>query len=351
MPAERAPALESKIGQGRVLMLGTLRACALATAVLFAGAGATSASPTVTLRFGSYAPEGDVIDRAAHHFKERVVALTNGRVDVTVFRSNALGSNREMIEMTKVGSLDLTVSGSTHVSRFAPVLITVSLPSLFKDRDTMLKILDGEIGGRINASVARQGLQVLGWWETGFRHVSNNKRPIMKPDDIKGLKLRTLPSAVHVAYFRALGAIPTPMDWAEVMPALQQGVIDGQENPPSVVYPYRVFEFQKFYSLTSHVNEPNLLLISAATMTKLPKDVQDAILTAGREATAFQRKASAEYNSSIMGELAKVMSVNEVPAETLAHFQTVAQSVYERAYADIGAEGRAIVDDIVKASK
>jgi TRAP-type C4-dicarboxylate transport system substrate-binding protein len=173
----------------------------------------------------------------------------------------------------------------------------------------------------------------------------------MKPDDIKGLKLRTLPSAVHVAYFRALGAIPTPMDWAEVMPALQQGVIDGQENPPSVVYPYRVFEFQKYYSLTSHVNEPNLLLASAVTMAKLPKDVQEAIATAGREATAFQRKASADYNANIMGELARVMSVNEVPADTLAHFSTVAQSVYEKAYGEIGAEGRAIIDDVVKATK
>ena len=326
-------------------------ACLLALAFVLAGFGTAHANPEFKLRFGSYAPEGDVIDRAAHHFKESVARLTNGRVEVTVFRSNALGSNREMIEMTKVGSLDFTVSGSTHVSRFAPILVVASLPSLWKDRDTMLRIFDGEVGARLNTLVARQGLTVLGWWETGFRHVTNNKRPIMKPDDIKGLKLRTLPSAVHVAYFRALGAIPTPMDWAEVMPALQQGVIDGQENPPSVVYPYRVFEFQKFYSLTSHVNEPNVLLISSATMAKLPKDVQDAVLTAGREATAFQRKASAEYNSNIMGELAKVMSVNEVPAETLAHFQTVAQSVYERAYADIGTEGRAIVDDIVKASK
>jgi tripartite ATP-independent transporter DctP family solute receptor len=280
-----------------------------------------------------------------------VARLTNGRVEITVFRSNALGSNREMIEMTKVGSLDFTVSGSTHISRFAPILVVASLPSLWKDRDTMLKIFDGEVGARLNGLVARQGLAVLGWWETGFRHVTNNKRPIVKPDDIKGLKLRTLPSAVHVAYFRALGAIPTPMDWAEVMPALQQGVIDGQENPPSVVYPYRVFEFQKYYSLTSHVNEPNLLLMSAATLARLPKDVQEAIATAGREATAFQRKASAEYNTSIMGELRKVMAVNEVPADTLAHFSTVAQSVYEKAYGEIGADGRAIIDDIVKASR
>jgi tripartite ATP-independent transporter DctP family solute receptor len=318
---------------------------------MLTGLAAANAEPQFKLRFGSYAPEGDVIDRAAQRFREDVARRTNGRAEVTVFRSNALGSNREMIEMTKVGSLDFTVSGSTHISRFAPILVVASLPSLWRDRDTMLRIFDGEVGGRLNAMVGRQGFAVLGWWETGFRHVSNNKRPILKADDIKGLKLRTLPSAVHVAYFRALGAIPTPMDWAEVMPALQQGVIDGQENPPSVVYPYRVFEFQKYYSLTSHVNEPNLLLMSAATMAKLPKDVQQAIAAAGREATAFQRKASADYNTNIMGELKKVMAVNEVPADTLAHFRNVAQSVYEKAYGEIGADGRAMIDDIVKASK
>jgi len=326
-------------------------ACSFALALLLASFGTAQANPEFKLRFGSYAPEGDVIDRAAHHFKDSVARLTNGRAEVTVFRSNSLGSNREMIEMTKVGSLDFTVSGSTHISRFAPILVVASLPSLWKDRDTMLRIFDGEVGGRLNGLVARSGLSVLGWWETGFRHVTNNKRPIVKPDDIKGLKLRTLPSAVHVAYFRALGAIPTPMDWAEVMPALQQGVIDGQENPPSVVYPYRVFEFQKFYSLTSHVNEPNLLLMSAQVLAKLPKDVQDAIATAGREATEFQRKASADYNANIMGELKKVMSVNDVPADTIAHFGHVAQSVYEKAYGEIGAEGRTMIDDIVKASK
>jgi TRAP-type C4-dicarboxylate transport system substrate-binding protein len=105
------------------------------------------------------------------------------------------------------------------------------------------------------------------------------------------------------------------------------------------------------YSLTSHVNEPNLLLMSAMTAQKLPKDVQEAIARAGREASEFQRKASAEYNANIMGELKKVMSVNDVPADTLAHFSTVGQSVYEKAYGEIGAEGRALIDDIVKASK
>jgi len=332
-------------------MRAILKSGALAAAILVAAVGAAFAQAEFKMRFGSYAPEGDVIDRSAQHFKQRVAELTKGRVEITVFRSNSLGSNREVIEMVKVGSADFVITGASHATRYAPVLVTAALPYVWKDRDTMLNILDGEVGNKISEIVAKQGLQILGWWETGFRHVSNNKRPIVKPDDIKGLKLRTLPSPVHVAFFRALGAIPTPMDWAEVMPALQQGVIDGQENPPSVMYPYRVFEFQKFYSLTGHMNEPNILIMSSITLAKLPKDVQDAIRTAAREATAFERKIAEEYNTSIMGQLGKVMTINEVPAETLAHFRTVAIGVYEKAYGDMGPDGKAIVDEIVKRTK
>jgi TRAP-type C4-dicarboxylate transport system substrate-binding protein len=172
----------------------------------------------------------------------------------------------------------------------------------------------------------------------------------VKPEDIRGLKLRTLPSPVHVAFFRKLGAIPTPMDWAEVMPALQQGVIDGQENPPAVMYPYRVFEFQKFYSLTGHSNDPTMFVASAASLAKLPKDVQDAIMKAAREATVFERKTADDYNRDIMGKLSQVIKINPVPEETLAQFRKTAQTVYQEAYGDLGADGKAIVDEIVKAS-
>jgi tripartite ATP-independent transporter DctP family solute receptor len=335
---------------GRKKMRKVTQVCSV-IAVLFASMSTAVANPEFKLRFASYAPEGDIIDRASKHFKERVAQLTNGRVEVTVFGNNSLGSNREALEMAKVGSVDFVVAGSTHTSRYAPVLHTISLPYMWKDRETMLSLLDGEVGDRIRTLVARQGLEIIGWWDTGFRHVSNSKRPITKPEDMKGLKLRTLPSPVHVAFFRALGAIPTPMDWAEVMPALQQGVIDGQENPPAVMYPYRVFEFQKYYSLTRHVNDPTTFVMSAATLAKLPKDLQDAIRQAAKETTAFERKIAEEYNTEIMGQLGKVMQINEVPEPTLAHFRATAQTVYEKAYADFGEDGRAIVDEVVKRSK
>ncbi len=321
-----------------------------AAAVLLLGMGSAFAAE-YNLRFASYAPEGDVFDRAAQHFAQGVAKRTNGRVEVTVFRNGTLGSNREVAEMAKVGSVDFFIAGSTHVSQFAPVLISVSFPYMFKDRETMFRVLDGDVGNRLNKLVAKQGLEILGWWEAGFRHVTNNVRPIVKPEDIKGLKLRTLPSPVHVAFFKKLGAIPTPMGWSEVMPSLQSGVIDGQENPPSVVYPYRVFEFQKYYSLTGHSNDPTLFVMSGPSMAKLPKDIQDAIRAAADDSTAFERQAADKYNTDIMGKLSKVIKVNEVPAETIAVFQAAAQTVYKEAYGDLGDDGRAIVDAIVAANK
>ena len=121
--------------------------------------------------------------------------------------------------------------------------------------------------------------------------MSNNKRPVRSPEDLRGLKLRTLPTKVHVAFFRALGVSPTPMDWVEVYPALQQGVVDGQENPPGVVYFEKLAEVQKYYSLTGHVNEPVVLLMSRAVFTKLPGDMQAA--SGGRKAAALWQRGRA----------------------------------------------------------
>jgi tripartite ATP-independent transporter DctP family solute receptor len=302
------------------------------------------------LRFASYAPEGDIIDLTLTRFKEDIVERSGGRIEVTVFRNNTLGSNREALELAKIGSVDFVVTGAAHVSRFAPVLGAVSFPFLWKDGDTMMELLNGDIGTQLNEIAAKQadGLKFLIWLDTGFRHVSNNVRPIMEPDDVKGLKLRTLPTPVQLSFWQALGAIPTPMDWSEVMPALQQGVIDGQENPPAVMYPYRVFEVQKFYSLTGHSNEPTTIVMSQATYDRLPPDLQKAVIDSWKEVQPYELQLATEYNTEIMGKLGEVMTINEVPADTLAHFRKVAASIYEEAFSSIGPEGTAIVQDIVK---
>ncbi|MDH5748891.1 MAG: TRAP transporter substrate-binding protein [Rhodospirillales bacterium] len=331
-------------------MYKTTRSVILIVATLLFGMG-TATAADFNMKFGSYAPAGDVMDQAAQDFAKRLVDLTKGRAMVNVFRNSTLGSNREVIEMAKVGSVDFLISGSTHVSSFVPDLTALTFPYMFKDQKTMFDLLDGPIGKRLGELANRNGLEVLGWWASGVRHVTNNRQPIVNPEDIKGLKLRTLPSPVHIAFFKKLGVIPTPMGWKGVMPALQQGVIDGQENPPAVVYPYRVYEFQKYYSLTGHANEPIMFVMSKKILDGLPADVQSAIREAAAAATKFERGIADDYNKDMLNKLRSVMKVNDVPQKTRAHFQSVAQSVYKDSYDKLSKDGRAIVDAIIAANK
>jgi tripartite ATP-independent transporter DctP family solute receptor len=329
--------------------LGLAAALTLAVAGV-GGFAATTIAADYELRVASYAPEGDIIDRALQRFKEELEQRSDGRIEVTVFRNSTLGSNREALEMAKIGGVDFVVAGAPHVSNFAPILGAVSFPFLWKDRETMLEVLDSDLGDRLTASAEAQadGLKILAWWDTGFRHVTNNRKPIMTADDVQGLKIRTVPTPVQVAFWKAMGAIPTPMGWTEVMPALQQGVIDGQENPPAVVYPYKVYEFQKYYSLTGHSNEPNLLVASTQSMEALPADLQEAVVAAAAATTPFERQIAEEYNRDIMGELSKVIEINEVPEETLAKFREVAASIYEDSYADVGDDGKTFVEAVIQ---
>jgi len=326
---------------------GTIRMAALA---LLASVSMADAQQ-VSLRLASFANEGDTFGQAQTRFGEELARLSDGRIELQIFNNNTLGSNREALEIAKTGGIDFVVTGLAHATRYAPALNAVLLPYLWTDRESMFEILDGEIGDSLSATLAPQDLSIIGWWDNGFRHVSSNRGPIMVPEDIAGLRLRTLPSAVHVAFFRALGAIPTPMDFSELMPALRQGVIDGQENPPAVVYPFQIYEAQRFYSLTGHVNEPMVLVMSLGTSNRLSEADRAIVAEAAAAASAFQREINDARTADLLANLAAHMDINEVPEETLARFREVALSIYDEAMADMGAEGRAIVDAIVASSR
>lgn len=329
----------------RRMMLAGCAALGLTVAV------AQAQAADVTLRLASVANDASSWGRAQELLKEEIAKRTDGRVELQIFNNNALGGNREALELAKNGGVDLVMTGLGHATRYAPQLNAVLFPYMWKDRETMFELLDGDVGQRLSDALAPQNLGVLAWWDNGFRHVSNNAKPIMAPEDIKGLKLRTLPSSVHVAFFRALGAVPTPMGFAELMPALQQGVIDGQENPPTVVYPYRLFEAQKYYSLTSHVNEPMVLVMSEATRSRLAPEDLAAIEAAAAVATAEQRRINAEETGKMLDLLRAEMEVNEVPEETIAAFREVARGVYDSELENLGDGGKEIVDMIVDANR
>jgi tripartite ATP-independent transporter DctP family solute receptor len=224
--------------------------------------------------------------------------------------------------------------------------ITV-LPYLWKDTETMFNSLDGPFGEFLNEKLMAQGFVLAAWWDNGFRNVSTKAKPVVKPDDLKGVKIRCLPTKVHVDFFKALGAAPTPMGWTELYQGLQQGVVDAQENPPAMVYMGKLHEVQKFYSLTAHVNEPGCVLMSKASLAKLPKDLQFAVMVALQKASLWQRKESEKDNQEVMKKLQDAgLKINEVPKETIAEFRKVAQTVYPDTLKTLGPGAKEIVETI-----
>lgn len=320
-------------------------ASAVVLVVLAAFALDAVAQPKYVLRFSSPNSKEHAWGRGAERFKQLVTEETKGQVEVQIYHSNALGATRESLEMVRLGSTDFVLSGVAHVTRFVPEMGTFVLPYLWKDTETMFKALDGRMGEIVDALLWDKGFKVVGWWDNGFRHISNSKRPIRTADDIKGLKLRSLPTKIHVTFWRALGASPTPMDWAEVYPALQQGVVDGQENPPGIVFFEKLPEVQKYYSLTKHVNEPGNVLMSRASYEKLTPELQKAVMSAARKATAFERAESQKDNDELLKKLeAAGMQVNAVPDATIAELRKVAHGLYGQALADLGPRGKELVD-------
>lgn len=321
--------------------------------------GAALAAPAVirparaaelTIRLASFATDQSSWGRAQARFKEEVDKRTGGRIQVAIFNNNTLGSNREVLELARRGSVDMVLTGVSHATRNVPQLNALIFPYLFKDRATMFAVLDGPVGAKLDQIMLAQNLSATAWWDNGFRHVSNSRRPIVAPRDIQGLKLRTLPTPVHVDFFRKIGAIPTPMDFSELMSALRQGVIDGQENPPAVMGSFRIYEVQKFYTLTGHANEPMVMVASEQTLRKIPGPMLGHVRAAMAEATALQRSINAQEEAQTMDLLRKSMQVNEVAGDTLKTFREAAQSVYGAAMSTLGDGGEALVADIVAAN-
>lgn len=308
----------------------------------------TASAAEYTLKFANPVSKDHSWGRAADEFARLVSEATNGRVEVQVHHSGALGKIREVLEMAKVGTVDFVLSGTGHVTGHVPELGITVLPYLWKDTETMFAALDGPFGQYLGERLEEKGFVVVGWWDNGFRHVTNNRQPIMKAEDMKGLKIRCLPAKVHVAFFKALGASPTPMGWTELYQGLQQGVVDAQENPPAMVYLGKLHEVQEYYSLTSHVNEPGNVLMSRATLEKLPVELQVAVKVAAQKASLWQREVNAKDNQAVMKKLTdEGLKINEVPGETVAEFRKTAQEVYPEVVGTFGPKGKELVDIVV----
>ena len=246
-------------------------------------------------------------------FCDEVEKGTQGRYKCQQFPSSALGGEREQIEAVQLGTQDLVNTSTGPVGNFVPEVKIVDIPFLFRDYDHARKVMDGPIGQDILTKFPAKGIIALGWTENGFRHMTNSKRDIVKPADAAGLKMRTMENKVHMDGYRTFGILPTPMAFPELFGALQQGTVDGQENPIPVILASKFSQVQKHLSLTGHVYSPALLLLSPKTWGKLSDADKKVFLEAAKKAGAAQRKKVNDDENTGIAQLEKEgMTVTKV---------------------------------------
>src|SRR5512137_1120240 len=277
-------------------------------------------------------------------FAQLVRERTGGRVTIQIHHSRQLGDERQVVEGLQLGTVHLAVSSTGPLGGFVPEMNVLDLPFLFRDASHAYKVLDGEIGRGLLDKFEAVGIKGLAFWENGFRHITTGKKLVERPADLKGLKVRVMENRVHQAAFRQLGADATPMAWGEVFTSLQQGLLDAQENPIPIVATFKLYEVQKYLSLTGHVYSPAPVLMSKKTWDRMPPDIQKILLDTAMEVAKVQRQLNRGQEEKQLGELrAKGMTVIERPDR--AAFREAMKPVFEQFQGQFGKE---LVQRIVK---
>lgn len=304
----------------------TLRRTLLAAAVLTATSLAQAQTVKLTLGHGN--PVGSPRHLAAVKFADVAKAKSGGRIEVTVAPSAQMGDDAAMVTALRTGALDISANSQGALANTVPEYAAFGMPFLFADLPQAWKVMDGPVGKELAEKSAEKGLIVLGYWDNGIRHMSNSKRPLVKPEDLKGLKMRTPPDSVTVDIMQSLGAEAQQIKFSELYIALQQGVVDGQENPLTNIASAKLNEVQKFISLTGHKYEMTPFLMSKRTWDRLSDADRKAVQEAANEATALQRRLSKESDDSLVSELkAKGAQVDVV---NKAAFQQATASVISK---------------------
>ena len=241
----------------------------------------------------------------AEKFANLIKERTNGRIEIKIYPSMQLGKGeREMLEGVQQGAIDLLVTSTGPLGGFSPSINILDFPFLFRDFSHVDLVMDGRVGRKLLDDFEKVSVKGLAFWENGFRHLSNSKVPVKKVEDGKGLKIRTMENKVHLAAWKGAGFNPTPMAWGEVFTAMQQGVIDGQENPIAVYYTSKLWDArQKNLSLTGHVYSPAPILMSKKTFDAMPGEDKEWFLKTALEVARFQRKINRDAEESRLNEL------------------------------------------------
>ncbi|MDJ0621427.1 MAG: TRAP transporter substrate-binding protein [Desulfocapsaceae bacterium] len=250
----------------------------------------------MTIKLGVVTKPGSAQNIVAEKFKQTVEAETAGEITVKIFHSKSMGTETEILQQIQMNTLQMGIITAGVFDTFDPMVRVINYPFLFKDHAQADEILDGPLGQEILDNLATSGFKGLCFSENGFRNLTNNRHPVKTPADIKGLKVRVMASALHQKIWQALGANPTPMPWP-IYTELEQGVIDGQENPLWVMEVYKLYEVQKYLTLTRHVYSPHIDVASLKWWQTLEPSTQNLLQRAMYEAAVFQRQDNRSKNS------------------------------------------------------
>ena len=310
--------------RGRRASLGRIVGAMAFAAALFALA--TPASAQIEIKLGHVGEPGSLFQQSADEYAKRANAKLAGKAKVTVFGSSQLGGDKEMIQKLKLGTLDMALP-STVMSSEVDLFGIFDMPYIVKDRAHMGRIERDIFWAKLEPEAERKGLKVLAVWENGYRHITNNKRPIKVPADLKGVKLRVPEGKWRVKMFQAYDANPSPMKFSELFTALQTGVMDGEENPFTQIYSAKLQEVQKYLSLSGHVYTPAYLTVGLTKWNSLPADVRKTLEDTAKETQAFVYEVAAKDDTDLLGKLKQAgMQVNDVDQDA---FVAASRPIYE----------------------
>lgn len=305
----------------------------------------TAAAKKVVLKLGTEAAASHPETKGALKLAELVKQKSNGTLELQVFDSAKIGSMKERTEGLRMGTVDMSTSSVGFLASYIPVLGIFDLPYIYQDKAHEFRVFDGEIGKEIDKKMQEKGFRVICNFDMGSRQITNNKGPIRTIEDIKGMKIRVPQSEASIEGFKALGAAPTPMAFSEVYMGLQQKVVDGQENPLSIVMSNKFYEVQKYLSLTNHQLFIQVLSISEKSWQKLSPEHQKILMECAKEAQAYEREIAAKDEKDLISTLKeKGMEINEV--SNIAPFIEASKPVRETYIKKVGPEAKELFDKI-----
>lgn len=292
-----------------------------------------------TIRWGHLNNTDHPVSKGVQKFTELVAAKSGGKLKVREYPANQLGSEMQQQSALRAGTQEMQSPATTSLVGIVKDYGLIDFPFIVSTPQQADALLDGPLGAALLAKLPEKGLVGLGYWDLGFRNVTNSRRAVTKGEDLDGIKIRVIPNPVYLETFKAFNANPVPMSFSELYSALETRTVDGQENPFSVILSNKFYEVQKYLSVTNHTYSTNIILISKIFWDKLSKEEQAILQDSANEARAYQRKVSREAAAAAIGELkAKGMEINEIAPAELARMRDKTKPIAAKFSADYDQE-------------